>query len=61
METLNLRCFHMLISVDDNLKRINFYIPRKTTLDENKKYYSELKKYRELDYTVSVFLGGKNR
>ena len=50
----------MLISVDDNLKRVNFYIPRKTTLDENKKYYSELKKYRELDYSVSVFLNDEN-
>lgn len=46
----------MLIFVDDSSKRVKIHISRNTNPSENRKYYSELKKYREQDYSVWVFL-----
>ena len=46
----------MLIFVDDSSKQVKIYISRDADASENRKYYSELKKYREQDYSVWVFL-----
>ena len=46
----------MLIFVDDLSKQVKIYLSQNTTPSENREYYSELKKYREQDYSVSVFL-----
>jgi len=46
----------MLIFVDDSSKQVKIHISRNADASENRKYYSELKKYREQDYSISVFL-----
>lgn len=52
----------MFISVDDNLKEVKIYISKnnKSSYASVHEYYSELKKYREKNYLISVFLENNN-
>ena len=46
----------MIISVDENSKKVKIYVPRNPKLSSPQEFYSVLKKYREENYLVSVHL-----